>query len=201
MYSGGLLSSPIWWSQIADSHCLLWKAAACPLPACGSVYYAALSHALTKTVRWCTSTDPAGATWQQLPNSLWKKKIKQKNALQVHSSYAYTENARGPPSSDVILNVFLAFQYRRGAAVFRAKREIRALWERSLCVCVCDTKIVSQMRGFRKKNEIKKKTKSHKRNLNCVDIWYSRKKIQNKSSDAEKRWPAYIYIKCSMQIF
>lgn len=157
MYSGGLLSSPIWWSQIADSHCLLWKAAACPLRACGSVYYAALSHARTKTVRRCTSTDPAGATWQQLPNSLWKKSKKSKNALQVHSSYAYTENARGPPSSDVILNVFLAFQYRRGATVFRAKTEILVLWERSLCVCVCDTKIVSQMRGFRKKNKIIKR--------------------------------------------
>lgn len=162
--------------------CLWLRVLCCPQPRSYKNSPAMHKH-------WPSRSHLTAAPEQSLKKikSIWK----QKNALQVHSSYAYTENARGPPSSDVILNVFLAFQYRRGATVFRAETEIRVLWERSLCVCVCDTKIVSQRRGFRKKNQIKKK--SHKRNLNCVDIWYSRKKIQKKSRDAKKKGDLHIF--------
>lgn len=50
LYSVGSLSSPIWWSQIADSHCLPWKAEAQPCCAFGPQYYTALSlvHAKKK---------------------------------------------------------------------------------------------------------------------------------------------------------
>lgn len=97
LYSGALLSSPIWWSQIADSHCLCWKAAGCILPACGPVYYAALSLAWTKTAHWSKhwpsrshlTTNPATSLHQTL----------------FHLSYAYPESARGC-GSDVILKVF-----------------------------------------------------------------------------------------------
>lgn len=41
LYSGGLLSSPVWWTRIADSHCLSSNAETCLLPACGPVYHAA----------------------------------------------------------------------------------------------------------------------------------------------------------------
>lgn len=94
MYSGGLLSSPIWWSQIADSHCLSWKAAACMHSACGPVYYAALSLTHTKTVHWSTNTDPAGATWQQIPGSSNRSPPESVQRTEVHSSYAYSECQR-----------------------------------------------------------------------------------------------------------
>lgn len=50
LYSVGPLSSPIWWSQIADAHCLPWKATAQPCCAFGPQYYTALSLVHAKNV-------------------------------------------------------------------------------------------------------------------------------------------------------
>ena len=190
LYSGGLLSSPIWWSQIADSHCLSWKAAACMLPACGPVYYAALSLASTKTVHWSTNTDPAGATWQQIPNSLEEKKKKKKKKKTTPS----------PPSVEDLGSFLICISWEGQGPEFRCcfKCVFSTLMsllsyciqskERNLCVLRRNhaiTKGLSRLRRF------KNRTKGTSQDFTSDTAGRNPKEI-----NWCKKWLAYIIPKC-----
>lgn len=100
----------------------------------------------------------------------------------VHSSYAYPESARGR-SSDVILNVFLAFQCHRWAIVLRAKKGNRCdLWKSPVIQKVCLGCVGSKI--------------TQKEPVSRVYVWYCGKNSKrDQLMQYKKKWWAHIYIK------